>query len=129
MGLDVNLYAEVSPTPEELAVAEEFFTDRSHLADPDYNEGRSLAYDDSEWHGRPRVNVYTLSRYYGVGYERGDWPSIYAAIRVLREAFPGAKVFYGSDSSDDGTECTEEFLEELWSHYLGPRGLAYRERR
>ncbi|TIC78798.1 hypothetical protein [Nocardioides sp. GY 10127] len=129
MGVDVNLYVEADPNPERLAKAEEFFIARSDLADTDdrFPHALILTVDDLS-SGRPRVEVNTLSRYYGPCYERGNWPRIYGAIRVLQAAFPGEKVFYGGDSSDDGVECTEEYLAEVWAHFLGPNGDAYRTR-
>lgn len=128
MGMDVNLYAEADPSPERLNAAEEFFRARSALGDPWDHEPNVLRAVDFEWLARPRVEVQTLDRYYGKGYERGDWPRIYGGIRVLQAAFPEARVFYGSDSSDDGEECTEEFLAGVWAHFLSPAGDNYRSR-
>lgn len=123
MGVDVNLYAEADPSPEELATAEEFFTARSNIG---YGAEANLVIEDMEWFSRPRVTVDTMARYYGPGYERGPWPDIYGAIRTLQAAFPEAKVFYGGDTSDDGIECTDEYLAEIWEHFLGPHGDDYR---
>jgi hypothetical protein len=127
MGLDVNLYAEADPTPEDLARAEEFFTARSELGDPWGDDKRVLVASMEDWFQYPRVEVQTLDRYYGEGYERGNWPRIYGGIRVLQAAFPGCRVFYGSDSTDDGQECTDEMLARVWEHFLGPRGDDYRK--
>lgn len=127
MGIDVNLYAECDPSREQLAAAEDFFTSRTNFGYRGEG-GNVLAVDDDEWFEHPRVVVGTMARYYGPGYERGDWPSIYGAIRVLQAAFPEAKVYYGGDSTDDGLECTEELLAEVWEHFLGPHGDDYRAR-
>lgn len=127
MGMDVNLYAEVGPTPEELEKAEEFFVARSSLGDTWDGRFTVLCHRTSNWLPTPRVEVNTLIRYYGKGYERGDWPVIYGAIRVLQSTFPDSKVFYGSDSSDDGQECTDEFLSSVWAHFLSPDGNNYRK--
>ena len=124
MGIDVNLYAEADPSPEELTAVEEFFNARSNIG---YAAEAVLTVDDEEWFSSPRVTVDTMSRYYGPGYERGPWPDIYGAIRVLQAAFPEAKVFYGGDTSDDGIECTDEYLAEIWEHFLGPHGNDYRQ--
>jgi hypothetical protein len=125
MGVDVNLYAEADPTAEELAVAEEFFIARSGIG---YGAEAVLIPENEEWFQGPRVVVDTMARYYGPGYERGPWPDIYGGIRVLQAAFPEAKVFYGGDSTDDGIECTDEYLAEIWEHFLGPHGNDYRSR-
>lgn len=65
-----------------------------------------------------QVNLYT--RYYGRGYERGDWPFIYSVARWLEARIPDAKVWYGGDSSgvlayplDDATK------DELWTLFCG----------
>lgn len=121
MGLDVNLYVEANPTPEELAKAEAFFIARSRIGyvwSKDDPGVLVLSNDDDP----PRVWVQTLHRFYGPYYERGDWPAIYGAIRALQLAFPGAKVFYGSDGHNDGEECTPEMLAEIWEHWSGEEG-------
>lgn len=128
MGVDVNLYVEIAPTDAELAAADAFFVARSRIGDAwQENDDKILYRDVEEWFESPRVAVSTLARYYGPGYERGDWPTIYGAIRVLQAAFRGAKVFYGGDSSDDGVECTDEYLAEIWRHFLGHDGDAYHQ--
>jgi hypothetical protein len=124
MGLDVNLYAEGDYTTEELQAADAYLLARSTLPDPAYNDGHAIVRDSDTG----RVELYTLARYYGPGYERGDWPTIYGAIRLMQTAFPRCRVYYGSDSMDDGEECTDEFLAELWEHFLGPNGDDYRTR-
>lgn len=128
MGIDVNLYAECEPSLERLNAAEAYLTARSDIGDAWGGDTQILVIDDAEWLDRPRVAVQTLARYYGPGYERGDWPRIYGAIRILQAAFPEARVFYGGDSSDDGQECTEEFLAGIWEHFLSPNGDDYHQR-
>lgn len=127
MGVDVNLYAEAIPTDQELAMAEEFFVARSRFGDPDDESNCVLVLDDSEWNPTPRVVVRTMARYYSHNYERGNWPEIYGAIRVLQAAFPEAKVFYGGDSTDDGIEVDDNYLSEIWTHFLGPNGDRYHQ--
>ena len=132
MGIDVNLYAETSPTPAELDAARDLFR-RSRVAD-DYEldgEVRWLCLefeDETEWTS-PRVVANITPRFYGEGYERGDWPAIYGAIRLLQAAFPGARICYGGDGADDAPEVTEAGLAETWAHYLGPSGSDYYDRR
>lgn len=134
MGVDVNLYSEADPSPERLNAANERFKTLCWDADEYVNEAtgeviwHALQYDDGKLEGRPpRVTANINTRYYGPGYERGNWAAIYGAIRILQSLFPEAKVFYGGDSVDDGVECTSEFLEGIWLHLLGPQGDAYRE--
>lgn len=132
MGIDVNLYAETTATADQLEAARSVFR-RSAISDDYESNGkvhwRCLEFEDeTDWRG-PRVVANVTCRYWGIAYERGDWPSIYGAIRLLQAAFPEAQVFYGGDTSDDGDLCTDEYLAELWAHFLGPNGNAYRERK
>lgn len=131
MGIDVLLYAETTPTAQELEAARALFR-RSHLADDYESDGkvhwRCLEFEDeTEW-THPRVIANVGSRYWGPGYERGNWPGIYGAIRLLRAAFPSARVFYGGDTVDVAPEFTEETATEFWAHFVGPSGNAYRDR-
>jgi len=132
MGVDVLLYAETIPTAQELEAARDLFR-RSAISDDYESDGRVRWHclefeDETEW-SRPRVIANVTTRYYGKGYERGDWPSIYGAIRLLQAAFPTARVFYGGDTDDVAPEVTEEWLAETWAHYLGPNGNSYRDQR
>lgn len=129
MGVDVNLYAEANPTDEYLEEAEQAFFARCGIADRYEVDGdvkwRALARENYEWTG-PRVAANVTCRYWGPGYERGDWPAIYGAIRLMQALFPEARVFYGGDTSDDGLECTPELLDEYWAHFLSADGDDYR---
>lgn len=52
------------------------------------------------------VQAHMWTRYYGKGYERGDWPTIRATAEYLEAAFPQGEVWYGGDSSG---VCAELF--------------------
>ncbi len=79
---------------------------------------------DEETH---RIDVYgsatdrfefTLDRYFGVHYARGDWPNIYALIRATQNMWPRGTVHYGNDHDDTlGQECTPEFLATMWNYW------------
>ena len=131
MGIDVLLYAEVTPTAQELEAARVLFR-RSGIAD-DYQPERGTGWkclefeDETEWHG-PRVVANVTTRYYGPGYERGDWPSIYGAIVLLQAAFPSARICYGGDSDDIAPEFDQQAEVETWQHFSGPHGDDYRAR-
>jgi hypothetical protein len=120
MGIDVNLYAVGDITDEQITAALPFVKARV-----DFDQWSSL--ERSKYEDDGRVELSTGHRYYGPGYERGPWPSIYGEIRVMQAAFPGASVYYGGDSSDYGELCTDDFLAEMWAHFLGPHGDDYRE--
>jgi hypothetical protein len=127
MGLDVNLYAEGEVTDEEFEPANAYLKNRSNLAEDWRSTGYVITRRNDEWLPGPRIELETMHRYWGPGYERGPWGSIYEAIRLMQHAFPACTVFYGNDSTDEGQECTEEMLAEFWEHFLGPNGDDYRE--
>ena len=132
MGIDILLYAETVPTARELEAARALFR-RSRAAD-DYEHDGEIHWQCLEFEGetgwtRPRVVANITPRFYGEGYERGDWPAIYGAIRLLQAAFPQARVFYGGDTDDNAEEVTPRRLAELWAHFLGPDGSRYFDRR
>jgi hypothetical protein len=126
MGLDVLLYAEGEVSDEYLAAANKFFEERCG----------KLSFSPEEptlerWVQEgcsPRIQVNTLDRFYGIGYERGDWPRIYGFIRTLQGAFPGCPVFYASDAHEEGEQVTDESMAELWNHWCGPQGQDYHHR-
>lgn len=121
MGLDVTLFVEGDVTDEQIEAAEKLFAERSLLD----TWGDSVYIQRSDYHPG-RVERKTLHRYYGPGYERGDWPMIYADILLMRAAFPGMTVYYGSDCQDTWDEATDEVLAEIWQHWAGPNGWNYR---
>lgn len=124
MGLDVNLYAVGDVSDEQLAAANEYLSKRSVTGFQRDDE----PLEREDYHDEPRIVWMTASRYYGPDYERGWWPSIHNAIVCLRAALPHCTVHYGSDAWDSGRVVTDEMLDELWQHWLGPKGLAYRDR-
>lgn len=54
------------------------------------------------------IEVHFWGRYYGPGYERGDWGKYRNVISVLRLLFPGSEVWYGGDSSG----CCAELMDD-----------------
>lgn len=58
--------------------------------------------NDEQW-----IRVYLMGRYYGEGYERGDWSKLGQIMRWLYENMPeGSEVWYGGDSSG---VCAEHY--------------------
>ncbi len=120
MGADSKLYAVGEVTDEELAAAEQFVRAHTHggFAWPDDATGDILA----RW-GEPSVIEYrTSDRYFSPTYRRGDWPTIYTAIRVMQAAFPNCTIHYGSchDDMDYGgsPEVDPEMLDRNWAAWL-----------
>jgi hypothetical protein len=122
MGMDVRLYAEVTPTVEELAAAEVLFNSLSAAGD---REGPSLEFHKAV-EGNPidlnqtndRVELNTLYRWWGRGHGKGHWPQICTAIRAMQQCFPDAEVFYGSDLSYNGELVTEEYIGDSWAAWF-----------
>jgi hypothetical protein len=123
MGSNVNLYAVGDISDEHITTANLYL---EHRIPADTVDGTD--YDRFQRMGDERVEFATLGRYYGVGYERGPWPQIYAAIRCMQTAFPDAQVFYGDDTGGDCQPVTDELLTKIWDHFLGPNGDANRRR-
>jgi hypothetical protein len=69
--------------------------------------------------GETFLRVYLTTRFYGVGYERGDLPFILTLARFLRDSIPGGEVWYGGDSSGVRAEPLDEAMEKsLWDHFV-----------
>lgn len=119
MGIDVNMYATGTVTDEQFAEAVAYL--ELHLGKPEYGDAW-IEHDRDEG----RIYFQSMDRYYGPGYERGYWPSIYSEILALRTALPGCSVHYGSDTSDDADEIDDAELARIWEHWLGPHGQDYR---
>ena len=126
MGIDVNLYAVGDITDKQLEDANRYLAERRIFGwGEDLKEnGPALVRDKYAEDGR--VEWDTPIRYYGPGYERGHWPDIYNAIVCIRAALPQCTIHYGGDTSLDAPEVTNPMLAEMWAHWVGPEGTAYR---
>lgn len=72
------------------------------------------------------LEVHLWSRYYGVGYERGNLPIIVATAEWVEQNIEGAEVYYGGDSS--GVEMKRfgrSEREELKRHFYSKDGRNY----
>jgi hypothetical protein len=70
------------------------------------------------------IDVGLRTRYYGVGYERGDLVSILAVARWFRIAFAPCEIWYGGDNGT--VEQLDEVREnDLWVHFMSDAGRAY----
>ena len=83
--------------------------------------------DINSENGETFVDVHLYTRYYGPGYERGDFPLIAATAEWLERNIKGSEVWYGGDSSG---VCAKKFdkkvREEFWKHFCGEHGADYR---
>lgn len=66
------------------------------------------------------IQVNTLWRYYGDGYERGPWMNIRYTLLWLMRRFPEGSVYYFRDSGgcDEHEPVTQDFLDQMDSHFL-----------
>lgn len=71
-------------------------------------------------HNPDHTIIESLGRYYGPGYERGDWPALRAKILWLRARF-GEEVMYTSDAAYDPDSplfpTTDEEIAEIDAHF------------
>lgn len=134
MGVDVRMYA-VLPVERHLraegvrqvssALTEGIGAEHFWLYEKSDSHALSLpADDDREYDLTPepaeatqRIIVHVASRYYGPGYERGDWPII-AAIAYWLQHRLGAAVYYGGDSGGALELLTSQLTAHLWSHFV-----------
>jgi len=119
MGLDVQIWARGIITDEQIAHMKEAFAER--MDGFAWWAGESPEYGPEG--GERIVELPSMVRFYGEGYERGPWPEIYAAIMLFRSCFPGSVVSYASDSSypeDGDMEATDDTLAATWAHWLSP---------
>ena len=60
-----------------------------------------------------------MSRYYGPGYERGDYATIYLVAQWIERMIPGGEVWYGGDSSGvNATRFDKDAREALLDHFF-----------
>ena len=68
--------------------------------------------------GEKFIEVHIATRYYGVGYERGDLPLIISVANWLDYNIPESSIWYGGDSSG---VCAAPFgkseRDALWEHF------------
>lgn len=121
MGLDAAIWVRGDITDEQVEMARERFIDCYGKPTRLDNEGDVSREEYDE-------KVVSISadcqRYFGSGYQRGNWPRIAALIRVTQAAFPGRPVYYGWDCYDDYTDpVTEELMNENWELWLRPNHM------
>ncbi len=94
-----------------------------------YQDGPSIDAEDGEWF----LNVSLWTRYYGIGYERGDLLTICAIAEWIEANIPDCAVWYGGDSSGVLMEpfdanARAKLRRHLWSEsgraYFGGFGRA-----
>lgn len=90
-----------------------------------HQDGDSILADEGEWF----LEVSLWSRYYGIGYERGDILTICAIAEWLEMNLQPCEVWYGGDSSGvEATPFTESARRDMRRHLYGPKGRDYFDR-
>ena len=121
MGVDSDFYLKGSWTDEQKKSFEEAAKDRGLWGE----YGKLVEYEDGAW-----LSFYSLSRYYGTGYERGHWPYIHSIFLLLKHHFPDAQLYYGGDAEpEECVEVTDGYVASLWAHWLSPEGEKYWKRK
>lgn len=76
--------------------------------------------------GETFLRLRPTSRYYGPGYERGDFPTLKAMAEFLEVLIPESEIWYGGDSSG---MCAERFdrqaREEMLLHFVQHQHAPY----
>lgn len=73
-----------------------------------------VAHDDEQF-----IKASLMGRYYGPGYERGDWPALRAVITWLAHRIPTGSVWYGGDSCGMCvSEMTPDAIKAIDEHWF-----------
>lgn len=69
--------------------------------------------------GEVLIEPHFFTRYYGVGYERGDIMFLIGVAEFLETHIPGGIIYYGGDSSGVcATPFDKTERERIWRHFL-----------
>lgn len=122
---------DIGPCPEELRRAINLSRDYSDDEEDGkpvgdgkayFQDGGTIYAADGEWF----LEVSLWTRYYGVGYERGDLMTICAVAEWIEANIPKATVFYGGDSSGVEAESFDSAArEKLKRHFYSQHGRDY----
>lgn len=83
-----------------------------------FQDGDKIIADEDEQF----IDVNLAGRYYGVDYERGNWPQIKAIAEWLNIRIPEGEVWYGGDSSGICMELFDENARERLTQYWATNG-------
>lgn len=67
-----------------------------------------------------------FGRYYGPGYERGNWPDLSMLLKWLKIGIPNVEfIFYGGDSDENYELVSDRFISDMDAYYLSENGRNY----
>jgi hypothetical protein len=126
MGIDIEVAVKGDTTWQEVAQAN-YLLEQAAEADNDYY------FEKYRLRGKT-ASLSSTMRYYGPGYERGDWPAIAHLLREGRRVFPGRTILYGDDAGDwwdeaSYTEVDDEFLASMDAYWAANGNTPYDEQK
>lgn len=125
-----KMLEDLGPHPEELRrairLSRDYSDDEGSAPVGDgkayFQDGDTLHAKDGEWF----LEVSLWTRYYGVGYERGDLMTICSVAEWIEANIPGAVVYYGGDSSGVEAEPFDAAArDKLKKHFYSQHGRDY----
>lgn len=122
--LHKQILADIGEVPEELNRALELSDAYEDGIDGKifHQDGDPILAANDEWF----LTVNLWSRYYGIGYERGDLMTICAIAEWAEANIPNCEVWYGGDSSGVLAEKFDAAAREaLKRHFYSPSGRDY----
>jgi hypothetical protein len=90
------------------------------------NEDYMLLTIPEEERSKQVLQVSTLMRYYGEGYERGPAAKLLMVMLWLKNRIPKCKVFYGGDTGAELEEVTDEYWNNLFNYWCQNRTEHYK---
>jgi len=119
MGVDVTISIKPKTITRDgiKALNQEIYHRFKNDISSEYPESWELQWTDED----QAYTMRSFMRYYGEGYERGPFPTIFALVMFIKDAIPdGDDVFYYGDYSEleDASPTTYAELRELFAHWV-----------
>lgn len=131
LGDGQNFYLDSDPRRPRRAIdlTEDYFEEDGYIPESHRGPGRVSIFDGPPIFAEPGewlLDVGVWTRYYEVGYERGDILFLCSVAEWIEANIPNAEVWYGGDSSGCvASPFPEARRLELRRHLYSPEGRAY----
>lgn len=116
MGIDVVMFSLVDSEPTDEQMQELLDRVMDVLRLDEIGEEFKYEAEGSWWCDDPHVYWDTWMRFYGPGYERGDWPVIACVAAAMRAVF--GNVFYGGDHQGAIPSLNGDKWLEMWRYWM-----------
>lgn len=147
MGVDARMFVGLKEKMEPLAIrhlaadcAAAFGPQKFWIKRPDagygkahhvFEENASCEYSEEDayfkdHHAAQWLRVFLWGRYYGEGYERGDFPLYYALAKWIDTRLPGSVILYGGDTGGEYELFDTKRREDLFAHFARVAHKPYR---